>query len=122
MSLKMNPRRISKRQAKKLVNRTGDCVKFFVSYTHLLVTYTQVICSYLGADPELDVDGICPNLCQVRDKPLWEMNVVRNSTEGRAQLQLPSAHEAVDVCAQIPFAVPGTCKLRDKGVFDHEFT
>ncbi|VDL93997.1 unnamed protein product [Schistocephalus solidus] len=105
------------------VNRTKDCVQFFFSYSHLLVTYTQVICSYLGADPELDIDGICPNLCQVRDAPLWEAVAISNSsTEALTYLQLPNVHEAVDICAQIPFAVPGTCRLRGKGIFDHEFT
>ncbi|BHF83564.1 hypothetical protein SprV_0902670700 [Sparganum proliferum] len=103
-------------------HRKDDCASFFFSYSHLLATYTQVICSYLGADSELDVDGICPNLCLVRDAPLWEAVAMSNSSQRLSYLQLPSVHEAVDVCAQIPFAVPGTCRLRGKGIFDHEFT
>uniref|UniRef100_A0A5K3FZQ9 EGF-like domain-containing protein n=1 Tax=Mesocestoides corti TaxID=53468 RepID=A0A5K3FZQ9_MESCO len=36
-------------------------------------------------------------------------------------LLLPPTNEAVDVCAQIPFALPGTCKLIGRGVYDNEF-
>ncbi|VDP82844.1 unnamed protein product [Echinostoma caproni] len=78
--------------------------------------YTWVICSYIGSSPSQDVDGICPKLCRPHTNAFRESLSV-------ATLQEPSlfyAHDfredAVDICEQLQFALPGSCGLIDRGV------
>ncbi|KAM3186573.1 hypothetical protein ACTXT7_004041 [Hymenolepis weldensis] len=84
-----------------------QCTDFFTSYDHVLATYTELVCKFLTAFGHYDVDHICPNLCLPRGEPLW------HPTEAHKK--------SIDVCGQIPFAMPATCRLYGKGVYDHEF-
>ncbi|KAM7534697.1 hypothetical protein Aperf_G00000105858 [Anoplocephala perfoliata] len=83
------------------------CAIFFTSYDHVLATYTEVVCKYLTALKTRDVDHICPDLCLPRADPLWQTTI-----EGR---------HSIDVCGQIQNAMPGTCRLYGRGIYDHEF-
>ncbi|KAH9279510.1 E3 SUMO-protein ligase pli1 [Echinococcus granulosus] len=89
------------------VELTASCRH--ASYSHLLATYTQIVCKYLTAVEHYDVDHICPNLCIARVKPPWNQSVS------------DQLFDPIDVCAQIPNALPGTCKLVGKGIYDFEF-
>nr|CDS29303.2 miz zinc finger family protein [Hymenolepis microstoma] len=83
------------------------CAEFFTSYDHVLATYTELICKYLTAFGHYDVDHICPNLCLPRGEPLWHPTEEHQKT--------------IDVCGQILYAMPGTCRVYGKGIYDHEF-
>lgn len=84
-----------------------QCTEFFTSYDHVLATYTELVCKFLTAFGHYDVDHICPKLCLPRGELLW------HPTEEHKK--------SIDVCGQIPFAMPGTCRLYGKGIYDHEF-
>ena len=88
---------------------SAKCLVFFNDYSHLLATYTLVVCKHLTAVSHYDVDHICPNLCLPRANPPWMTSEEVVSVKD------------IDVCSQISNALPGTCQLIGLGIYDNEF-
>ncbi|VDK22926.1 unnamed protein product [Taenia asiatica] len=62
------------RNSSEYSQQPEKCLVFFHGYSHLLATYTQIVCKYLTAVEHYDVDYICPNLCIARAKPPWKQS------------------------------------------------
>lgn len=83
--------------------------------------YNWVICSYLGHSDSVDVDGICPRLCRPHSEKTKQALRANN-------LKIPVPfyadyfdENALDICEQLQYAVPGSCTLAGKGIGIHEY-
>ncbi|THD27071.1 hypothetical protein D915_002202 [Fasciola hepatica] len=100
----------------------GKCVTFPAEFSHTLWMYTWVICSYIGSSDTLDVDGICPRLCRPHSKETVDAML---PTSLKIPALFYASHfdeNALDVCEQIQYAIPGSCRLTGNGTgfFDYK--
>ncbi|KAL3315726.1 hypothetical protein Ciccas_005636 [Cichlidogyrus casuarinus] len=101
------------------------CQRVYKNWEQFTASYTYAYCNTIKkfVHKGQDALGICPRLCAPRPGNPWVDALLAENKKSNIGLvkSLPESDAVTDVCSQIPFALPMTCKLVEAGIHENEY-